>query len=100
MKKDCSGASSRSGRGKNSEYFTRDPGTNSRTVPFCSKTCPFHSLRKTLGDPGTQEVSRSDPYCHCLTRSGTVSASQTLAAGALILTSDSVVFISSRDDRY
>src|SRR4051812_17873439 len=92
MKKWCSGMSCRSGRGTNSEYLRRRPGTNSRTVPFCSKICPFHSLRKTIGVPGSQEVSRSEPYCHCLTRAGTVNANQVLLAGARIFTIESVVF--------
>src|SRR5690242_1372953 len=87
--------SSTPGRGKNSEYLARDEGLNSRTVPFCSKTCPFHSLRNTMALPGSQVVSRLDPYCHCLTRSGTVSARQTLLAGAWMLTTDSVVFMGS-----
>src|SRR5215510_10734327 len=84
--------SCRSGRGKKSEYLRRDPDLNSRTVPLCSKTWPFHSLRKMIGAPGSQVVSRSEPYCHCLTRSGTVKARQTLLAGARIFTTDSDVF--------
>src|SRR6187455_3645501 len=92
MKKWCSGMSCRSGRGTNSEYLTRDSGTNSRTFPFCSNTCPSHSLRKTMGLPGSHVVSRSEPYCHCLTRSGTVKANQTFFAGALTLITESVVF--------
>ena len=31
-------------------------------------------------------------YCHCLTRSGTVKASQTFLVGAIILTIESDVF--------
>src|SRR5687767_7289588 len=92
MKKWCFGMSCRSGRGTNNEYFTRDSGENSRTVPFCSKTCPFHSLRKTIGVPTSHVVSRSEPYCHCLTRPGLVKASHTFFAGARILTVDSDVF--------
>ena len=37
-------------------------------------------------------VIRSEPYCHCLTRSGTVKASQTFRVGAIILTVESDVF--------
>src|SRR4029453_12152498 len=84
--------SCRSGRGKNSEYFKRDSGKNSRTLPFCSNTRPFHSLRKMIGVPTSHVVSRSEPYCHCLTRSGTVKASQTFFLVALFLTIESVVF--------
>src|SRR6185369_9071206 len=84
--------SSTPGLGKNSEYFRRDPGMNSRTVPFCSNTWPFHSLRKIIEEPGVHVVSRSEPYCHCLTSSGAVKASQTLLAGARILTIDLDVF--------
>src|ERR1700741_5359749 len=83
--------SCRSGRGKNSEYFRRDSGKNSRTLPFCSNTCPFHSLRKMIGVPTSHVVSRSEPYCHCLTRSGTVKASHTFLGGAMILTIESDV---------
>src|SRR5678816_4492498 len=90
---ECSGISRRSGRGKNSEYFRRDSGENSRTVPFCSKTCPFHSLRKTIEAPTSHVVSRSQPYCHCLTRPGLVKASQTFLAGARIFTVESEVFM-------
>src|SRR6478736_9527433 len=84
--------SCRSGRGKNNEYFRRDSGEYSRTVPFCSKTCPFHSLRKTIGVPTSHVVSRSEPYCHCLTRPGLVKASHTFFAGARIFTVESDVF--------
>src|SRR5215510_1693467 len=89
--------SCRSGWGKNSEYFTRDAGVNSMTVPFCSNICPFHSLRKMMGLPGSQLVSRSEPYCHCLTSAGTVRADQTFFAGARILTIDSEVFTKPSD---
>src|SRR4026208_2519713 len=84
--------SCRSGRGKNSEYFRRDSSKNSRTLPFCSNTRPFHSSRKMIGVPTSHVVSRSEPYCHCLTRSGTVKASQTFLVGAIILTIESDVF--------
>src|SRR6476619_817527 len=93
MKKECSGTSCRSGRGKNNEYLRRDSGENSRTVPFCSKTRPFHSLRKTIDVPTSHVVSRSEPYCHCLTRPGLVKARHTFVAGARIVTVDSDVFI-------
>src|SRR3954468_19706132 len=93
MKKRCSEMSCRSGRGTKSEYFTRECGRNSSTAPFCSKTCPFHSLRKTMELPTSHVVSRSEPYCHCLTRAGLVNASHTLVAGARMLTVDSDVFI-------
>src|SRR5678810_364661 len=93
MKKECSGMSCRSGRGKNNEYLRRDSGENSRTVPFCSKTRPFHSLRKTIEVPTSHVVSRSEPYCHCLTRPGLVKASQTFLAGARIFTVESEVFM-------
>src|SRR4051812_46593443 len=84
--------SCRSGRGKNNEYLRREYGENSRTVPFCSKTCPFHSLRKMIALPTSHVVSRSEPYCHCLTKAGTVNASQTFLAGAEIITFASEVF--------
>src|SRR4249920_310026 len=87
--------SCRSGRGTNNEYFRRDSGKNSRTLPFCSNTRPSHSLRKMIGVPTSHVVSRSEPYCHCLTRSGTVKASHTFLGGALILTIESDVFTCS-----
>src|SRR3954468_10609341 len=100
MKKWCSGMSRRSGRGTNNEYFRRDSGENSRTAPFCSKTCPFHSLRKTIGVPTSHVVSRSEPYCHCLTRAGVVKACHTFFAGAEIFTVELDVFTErSPDDR-
>src|SRR4051812_41100413 len=92
MKKRCSGMSCRPGRGKNNEYLIRVSGENSITVPFCSKTCPFHSLRKTIGLPTSQVVRRSEPYCHCLTSGRLVNASQTFFAGARIFTVESDVF--------
>src|SRR5579875_1715945 len=64
-------------------------------MPFCSNTLPFHSLRKTMGVPTCHVVSRSEPYCHRLTRSGVVRANHTSDAGARISTVDSDIFTGS-----
>jgi hypothetical protein len=83
MTKWCSVRFSKPGCGANRKYRMVGLRINSLNLPYCSYTCPFHSLRSRISSPTRRSVTSSLPCCHCLTSSDSVRLAHTLAAAAL-----------------